>query len=130
MKTFKVIDTWIQSIVVILSILIVVLPNSIEMKFFYSPLDTPLYNYFFVGFFQFNSILIHHIAGKNQSAVRKIYQYTTYVVVGMMLLGFVVEGFLLIFWLMLYAAPFMALFYVGLCFYELRMVKKMLKEQL
>lgn len=110
MKTFKVIDFWLQ-VLLIAFCGVAVAANS--MDFYYS--------YFIAGGWQFTSMLIHE-ATKSfiaKGSARRVYQNTTYILVTCMALTPVVYITGIVFVPMLFAAPFMAVFYTRLCYREI-----------
>lgn len=115
MKTFKLIDCWIQ--IIIISICLVL--SVVQVLPFY-------YAYFIVGGAQLLSMLIHeamHSFTLRGSARRK-YHTVVYVIVVSMISSIWLEPFLFIFVLLLFVAPFMAVYYVSLCYREVYVYMK------
>lgn len=100
MKQFKIIDFWVNILLIIGFAII----SLIEKNF------TFIYGYFIVGGWQVISMIIHRI---NKliipiSKTRKVYHWIT---------GFSIAGMftLVFFYVLLFAAPIMAIFYTCLC---------------
>lgn len=109
MKTFKLIDFWLQVILIAACILLNILG-----------LLDPLSAYFIVGGFQLIGMLMHEITKSfiPRHSARRIYQNIVYVIVGCMLLSPLLNAFVFIFYPMAFAAPFMAVYYVRICYRE------------
>jgi heme/copper-type cytochrome/quinol oxidase subunit 4 len=104
MKKFKIIDLWV-SIIFITGFAIVTIINRDS---------TFMLGYFVVGAWQVISMLVHvyyHSFTEKKSS-RRTYHWITFISLITMPIGS--------FWILLYTAPFMAVFYTGLCFYEVR----------
>ena len=105
MKKFKTGDVWI-SIILITGFAIASLVNRDH---------TFILGYFVVGGWQVISMLVHVFNESfPMSKTRTVYHWVTLVSVMTMPIGS--------FWILLFTAPFMAIFYTGLCYSE---VKKM-----
>jgi hypothetical protein len=109
MKTLKLMDFWLQIILIVVCLLLVILGS----------LD-PLSGYFIVGGFQLIGMLIHEITKSfiPKNSARRVYQNIVYVIVGFMLLAPLLNVFGIIFIRMTYAAPLMAVYYVRICYKE------------
>ena len=111
MNQFKIIDFWI-SVGLIFSFSIIVFLEEKKISF---DLDSLLLGYFVIGTWQIIS-LITHLVYKNKiliSSVRKIYSLITLICLITMPMGF------LMFAILFYLAPFMAIFYTCICGIEL-----------
>lgn len=111
MKQFKIIDFWI-SVGLIFSFTIIVFLEAKKLSFLN---DSFLLGYFVVGTWQVISIIIH-LVHKNKiliSSLRKIYSLVTLICLITMPMGF------LMFAILFYLAPFMAIFYTCICGIEL-----------
>jgi hypothetical protein len=88
--------------------------------------ETFLYGYFIVGGWQVFSMVIHVFAGwfTEKNSVRRIYHWITFAVIAAGCLSLYIQIFLFVFVIMLYFAPFIAIFYTGMCYQELRMMNK------
>ena len=111
MKQLKIIDFWVSFGLIISYFIIFV----IEPKM---PLINNGYliqGYFVVGSWQVISMFIHILNRNNfvLSPVRKIYNWITIICIATMPMGF------LMFAILLYTAPFMAIFYTSICGVEL-----------
>jgi hypothetical protein len=116
MKKFKIIDFWISTGLVIAFTIIIILDSSEGL------VSNPLFTaYFVVGGWQVISMLIHAFKScfTHKGGARFIYHWITLISVATMPLGS--------FWILLFTAPFMAVYYTGLCYYE---VKKMSQRPL
>ena len=109
MKSFKLIDFWIQVIL-------------IAGCFIWMIIDFQnlLYSYFIVGGYQFISMLTHEITGTftAKGSNRRAYQHIVYIIVACMLLGIVAEPFIYIFIPIAFLAPLMAAYYIRMCYKE------------
>jgi hypothetical protein len=104
MKKFKKIDTWI-SIILITGFAIATIINRD---------NTFLLGYFIVGGWQVCSMLVHvyNKSFTKKKGTRYIYHWITLISLLTMPIGS--------FWILLFTAPFMAVFYTCLCFDEVR----------
>ncbi len=104
MKKFKTIDTWI-SIILITAFAIASIINRNY---------TFLIGYFVVGGWQVISMLVHvfYHSFTEKGSTRYIYHWITFISLITMPIGS--------FWILLFTAPFMAVFYAWLCFDEVR----------
>ena len=109
MKTFKLADFWLQ-LVIITGSIIAAAANAFD--FFYT--------YFITGGYQLISMLAHEkenlFTGKGTA--RRYYHNLSYTLVGLMLLTPLVQITGVVFFVLLYAAPFMAIYYTWLCWRE------------
>jgi hypothetical protein len=110
MKTFKKYDFIIQ----VLLILGFTVASFIRMD------HTFIVGYFVVGAWQIISMIGHYFTNclDEKGTIRYSYHWVTLIVVSTMLIGFIIPFFLFIFWIMLFAAPFMACYYAWLCYDE------------
>ncbi len=101
MKKFKKIDIWI-SIILITGFAIATIINQD---------NTFVLGYFIVGAWQVSSMLVHayNRCFTNRWGARYIYHWITFIAV------ITIPGS---FWVLLYAAPFMAVYYAYLCYNE------------
>ena len=104
MKTIKFIDLTIS----------ILLFAWFTIKVWYEGTGILITGYFILGGWQSLSMIVHAtmgwFTGKNNT--RFIYHWIVFISVLTMPVGSI--------WVLLYAAPFMALFYTGLCAYELK----------
>ncbi len=122
MKQFQIIDFWI-SVGLIFSFTIIVFLEAKKLSFLN---DSLLLGYFVVGTWQVISIIIH-LVHKNKiliSSLRKIYSLVTLICLITMPMGF------LMFAILFYLAPFMAIFYTCICGIELFSKAKRSLDQL
>jgi len=65
-------------------------------------------------------MLIHEITKSfiPKNSARRVYQNIVYVIVSFMLLAPLLNGFALIFYPMVFVAPFMAIYYLSICYRE------------
>ena len=105
MKNFKIIDVWI-SIGLIISFSILTILNG-NFGFGNEKLLT---GYFVIGGWQVISMVVHAVSGCFTYGARYIYHWITFIAVATMPIGS--------FWLLLFTAPFMAIFYTWLCYRE------------
>jgi hypothetical protein len=109
MRTFKLINCWLQIIVIAVTLgLMIILP----LDFFYA--------YFIVGGIQFLSMLIHEAIAifTSSGTTRRRYHNIVYVVVLCMVAGIWLPPFWLIYIPLLFLPPFMAAYYSWLCYRE------------
>lgn len=104
MKTIKLTDLGIN-ISLLLIFLIETLVNGTEMM---------IKGYLCVGAWQSLSMIVHAACGwmAPLNKIRFVYHWIAFIAVITMPMGSI--------WILLYTAPFMALFYTGLCAYELK----------
>jgi hypothetical protein len=104
MKKFKTIDTWI-SIILITGFAIATIINRD---------NTFLLGYFVVGGWQVISMLVHvyYHSFTQKKSIRRSYHWITFISLITMPVGS--------FWILLFTAPFMAVYYTCLCFDEVR----------
>ncbi|MGG9960244.1 hypothetical protein [Ferruginibacter sp. SUN106] len=106
MKQFKIIDFWVNTGLIISSVIISILERKEDF----------LHNYFFAGYFivggwQVISMLVHvfNRCFTARWTARYIYHWITFIAIVTMPGSF---------WVLLYAAPFMAVYYTYLCYQE------------
>jgi len=112
MKTFKLIDYWGSIILIITSVILGVAAD----PFFF------IYGYFVVGGWQIISMLVHATNHwfSAKGTGRYMYHCIVAFIVALALIGIVFESILmLVLFPLLFAAPFMAIFYTWLCYREL-----------
>ncbi|HRI21539.1 MAG TPA: hypothetical protein PLA68_11330 [Panacibacter sp.] len=111
MKTFKRLDVFFQSLLVLFAIASLYQNN---------PLFESYTNYFIVGGWQFTSMLVHEFAGSftAKGGRRRHYQNAVYIIVLCMLAGMAIPPFLFIFFILVFAAPLMAVYYLYMCYDE------------
>lgn len=114
MKKFKLYDLLVNLLLIFLFLII-----SLFRKDY-----TFLIGYFVVGAWQLISILIHAYYKWFTQAKSRRYYYSSAVVCIIItaLLGFIFYPFLLLLYLMLFAAPLLALYYVWICYTEIRII--------
>ena len=78
--------------------------------------------YFVTGGWQVLSMIVHETGGwfTSNGSVRRVYHWTSLAIIALGSLSFVVTPFLFIFFIMLFAAPVMAVFYAGICYAEIK----------
>lgn len=113
MKTFKLCDLWISTglIISFIGINMIEVPDSLIS-------ETVLTGYFVVGGWQVISMAIHAIT-KTFTAKwsnRYVYHWITFISVITMPLGS--------FWILVFTAPFMAVYYTWLCYAEVRLMNQ------
>ena len=116
MKLFKEIDFWISvGLIIAYSIIFLMEGKKPSLNNYYL-----IQGYIVVGMWQTTSMIIHILLRKNFpiSYVRKLYTWLTAVCLITMPMG------LLMLAILLFMAPFMAIFYACLCGYELFKIKK------
>ncbi len=110
MKTFKLIDFWINVLLISFFVAITILETSNQISVFGGYV---IWGYFIVGAWQVVSMLVH--ASQNwfteKKGVRSIYHWITL---------FSVLAMITIVWfyVLLFIAPFMAVFYAWICYNE------------
>ncbi len=99
--------------------------------FFYDP-GIVFTAYFVVGGWQVFSMLIHEIMSwfTYKNGIRRLYHWVTLIIIAMGGLGFVFPLFLFIYYIMLFAAPFMAITYTAICFAEIRRIPKRTSKEI
>ncbi|QEC68533.1 hypothetical protein FRZ67_14920 [Panacibacter ginsenosidivorans] len=109
MKNFKQFDCWLQLLPIIVCTMLIVTGT---MDFYYG--------YFIIGGRQFISMLVHEFTESftYKGSARRIYQNITYIIVACMVLTPLVYVTGIVFVPMLFAAPFMAAYYTGMCYRE------------
>ena len=136
MKRFKIIDVWISILLIIFCVMrsLILSNNAHWDNFFYIKKDVAE-GYFIVGGWQFISIIVHAL---NKSFAVKIskryrYQITVFFLVGISLLVFIfkIPGILFALLLLLFiAGPFMAIYYIYICYQETYVKMKRPLDQL
>jgi len=114
MKTFKVIDFWLQiSIIIGCIIACVAIPQY------------ALGCYFVVGAVQVLDMIIHELKTwfTNKNSNRYYYHRIVLVCVSLMALTPLINAFFFIYYLLVFIAPFMAVYYTVICYRETRVVK-------
>jgi len=116
METFKRIDFWLS----VALILIGTIHSFILLD------ETFIYWYFIVGGWQVISMLFHSVNGwfTRKNGSRYLYSCTVAVIIALGLLTLVIQIFAVIYLILLFAAPLMAIFYALLCSDELKELKK------
>lgn len=111
MKKFKLIDCWISLVLIIIALVY----SLIRLD------DTFFYGYFLVGGWQCVSMIIHTWNGwfTNKGGARLNYHRVVAVIIALAILGMLYYPVLYIeLFALLFAAPFMALYYTRLCYIE------------
>ncbi|HMO62095.1 MAG TPA: hypothetical protein PKC39_07590 [Ferruginibacter sp.] len=104
MKKFKIIDYWMSIALIIVCTVAAVIARDIEYV---------ILAYLVVGGWQVISMLVHVCTGSfSRHTLRNIYHIIT-----LLALVTIPAGS---FWLLIFAAPFMAIFYTWLCWYEVQ----------
>ncbi|MEO7922679.1 MAG: hypothetical protein ABIR30_03315 [Chitinophagaceae bacterium] len=113
MRAFKLADTWISGLLILLFGCLTLLHSSWHYL---------IKGYFIVGAWQVISMLIHAFNGwfTQKGSTRRNYHWLVSIVIAMALLAFAVHPFAIIYLVMLFAAPFMALGYTIICHNELK----------
>ncbi|MBI3719297.1 MAG: hypothetical protein HY252_11995 [Sphingobacteriales bacterium] len=116
MKTFKLYDL-LASIALIIIFLVISLFQR-DYSF--------LIGYFVIGAWQLISMIIHIYYNwfTQKGGKRYYYSCTVFIIIVITVLGFVIYPFLLIFYLMLFAAPFMAVYYAWICYKEVIILRR------
>jgi hypothetical protein len=83
-------------------------------EFLFNKAEMLIHGYFWVGAWQSLSMIVHATCGwmAPYNNTRLTYHWIAFIAVITMPIGSI--------WILLYTAPFMALFYTGLCAYELK----------
>jgi hypothetical protein len=89
-------------------------------------LDTTfIYWYFIVGGWQVISMLVHAVSGWfTRKKSRRYYHWTVAIIIVMGILAFIMPYLLFIYYIMLFAAPVMAICYTFMCYQEVKELKK------
>jgi hypothetical protein len=87
---------------------------------------TFIYCYFITGSWQVISMLVHAANGwfTRKKSRRYIYHWIVAIIIAMGLLTFVIPVFFFIYYIMLFAAPIMAVFYTIICYEEVKEIKQ------
>ena len=122
MKKFKQIDLAGQLILIASFVLV-------------SIFSSPAYiftGYFIVGLWQIISMVVHKVNDWNMQQVpRRYYHKISLVTVVLILLAFTIGGYFFVtLYIMLFAAPLMAVFYTSLCFREITCLEKRPSEMM
>lgn len=82
--------------------------------------------YFTIGGWQVISMLVHAFGGWfiEKGSARVTYNWVTFTIVSMGALAFVIPAFLVVYYIMLFAAPVMAVIYCLICRMELKKLNK------
>jgi hypothetical protein len=113
MKPFKHIDWLVSLSLIVLSIIMILMRG-----------DAFLYGYFFVGGWQVISMLVHEFAGwfTPKGGLRRCYHRVVFTLVAVgtiaFLFPFLVYATIIFGYALLFATPFMALFYTRMCYDE------------
>ena len=104
MKKFKEIDAWISSILIIVFLVATLIKGDY----------TFIIGYLFIGGWQVISMLAHAYCHSftEKGSIRRNYHWITFISLITMPIGS--------FWILLFIAPFMAVFYAWLCYDEVR----------
>ncbi len=114
MKTFKQIDLIIQ----IATIGFLTTLSLIKLD------ATFVYAYIITGAIQLISMIVHAMDNNYWYGARKTYSIISFTIVACMLAAFYAPFLVFIYWIMLFAAPFMAIYYVVLCTKEYRLLNE------
>lgn len=109
MKTYKQVEIFLNLLLIVsFSISIIALPKN----------DLLFIAYFIVGALQVTSMIIHELNNwfTAKKSIRRFYHWTTLVLIGLFPTG-------ISFWLLLYTAPLLALFYTYICWKELEVLR-------
>jgi hypothetical protein len=112
MKKFKLYDTWI-SITLIIAFTVLSL---IRLDY------TFIIGYFTIGIWQIISMIIHSVKGwfSGRGTARGNYHFTVVIIFILVFAGLVISPLLMILlYVMLFAAPIMALYYTTICYNEI-----------
>ena len=110
MKKFKQADVLISGVLIIASIGWAF--TTYDERFFVG--------YFVVGGWQVVSMIVHTVMDWfcEKGTARSNYQWTVFLIIIVALLGFVIYPLLIIYFLLLFLSPFMAIWYTWLCYNE------------
>ena len=111
MKTFKKTDLWISCLLITVFTIV----SLVRMD------STFIIGYFTVGGWHVISMIVHAVNGwfTQKGSSRYIYHWIVFGIFALTALGFIVFYLLIIImYIMLFAAPFMAVFYTWLCYDE------------
>ncbi len=114
MKTYKLYDLLISTALIVIFLVISLLQK--DHSFFIG--------YFVVGGWQLISMIVHIYYNwfTQQGGKRYYYSSAVFIILVIAALGFVIYPFLLIFYVLLFAAPFMAVYYAWICYTEVRAI--------
>jgi len=115
MLVFKKIDFWISATSIFVFFILSIIRQ--DGAFFIG--------YFSVGAWQVISMVVHQANSwfVNKGSNRYYYHYTTLAVVVCMLLAPLVPFMFFVFYLLIFMAPVMAVYYTSICFRELRVLE-------
>ena len=116
MERFKKTDLIISIALIIVCTIVSLVKNDV----------TFIYSYFIVGGWQVISMVVHAVNGwfTRKKSMRVIYHWTVIIIFIAASLTFIVPQFFFIFYIMLFAAPVMALCYTGICYREVREIRE------
>lgn len=111
MKAYKQIDFYGSILLILSSVLIATLWQDFEF----------VYCYYVVGGWQSISMVVHSVNGWFvQAGARRTYHFVVVAVLAGVAVGLVFESILLfMLYILLFAAPFMAVYYASICYHEL-----------
>lgn len=111
MKKFKTLDAWISVLLITVFIALTIIQR-----------DTTFFiGYFVVGGWQLISMIVHTYNGwfTGNGSTRQVYHFVVAIILGFALVGIVISSLLMVvLYIMIFAAPFMAIFYTCLCYRE------------
>ncbi len=110
MKKFKIIDILVQGLLVILFTIAALIKQD----------STFIWGYFFMGGWQAISMLFHYLNKWNHGKGNRRYYYTRVSLICLLMMGmsFLLPPLFVFWYLMLFASPFMALYYLAICYHE------------
>lgn len=116
MKTYKLYDLLIS-----IALMVIFLVISLLQKDY-----TFLIGYFVVGGWQLISMIVHIYYNwfTQQGGKRYYYTWSVFIIIAIAVLGLIIYPFLLILYFMLFASPFMAIYYAWICYTEVRVIYK------
>ncbi len=116
MKTIKLIDIYIQAILIVIFVVLSLIKKT----------DTFLIGYFAVGIVQLISALVHILLRwKVQNSPRYLYSYGILLLIIISCLCVIIPNILFIVaYLLLFLAPILALIYVAICMYEIKLMNQ------
>ncbi|MBI2730962.1 MAG: hypothetical protein HYX40_09465 [Sphingobacteriales bacterium] len=111
MKKFKLYDLLISMVMIVIFLVTSLVQRD----------NTFLLGYFVVGGWQLVGMVVHiyHNWFTQAGGRRYYYTCTVFIVLVIAVLGFIISPLLVIYYVMLFAAPFMALYYAWICYKEL-----------
>ena len=116
MERFKKTDLIISISLIIACTIISLLKNDV----------TFIYSYFIVGGWQVISMVVHAINGwfTRKGSVRVIYHWIVVIIFVVASLAFMIPVLFAIYYIMLFAAPILAIFYTIICYQEVKEIKE------